>query len=302
MANAARIKKLMGEGKRLRGTSVLLYGAPKSGKTAQAATLAAHYKLLWLDIENGAATLFNEKIVDPELLENIELYSVPDYKGKPLGIEYTMKLFKGETLMLCDDHSVHNCPQCKLHNAKHPNDKVEINRVNIHELDLNEWIVVVDSITQLTRSAAAYITNKQLNGDDAKFEFDHWRLQNVYVDTVMDMVQSGLFNTVCITHEQGIEQVDGTEKITPSGSTKNYARTIAKNFDSVIRCKLVGTKHVISTQTTEEPKAVTGTRENVNVQRDGLAALFNPALRTADPVKTEKAVGKTTTAKSLIRR
>lgn len=288
MANAANIKKLMDAGQVVRGTSVLLYGPPKSGKTARAAQLAEHFKLLWLDIENGASVLFNEKVVNPDLLDNIELYSIPDYKGKPLGIEYTMRLFKGETLMLCDKHSVNNCPECRLYNNANKDNPIEIHKVNLHELDVNEWVVVVDSITQLTRSAASLITQKQLGGNEGKFEFDHWRLQNTYIDIVMDMAQAGLFNVVCITHEQGIDQADGTEKITPSGSTKNYARTIAKNFSSVIYCHQTGTIHKISAQTSDAPKAVTGTRLNVNVERDGLAAIFKPSLRQPDDAPAAK--------------
>ena len=31
---------------------VLIFGAPKSGKTAAALQLAEHYNLLWIDVEN----------------------------------------------------------------------------------------------------------------------------------------------------------------------------------------------------------------------------------------------------------
>lgn len=287
MANALSIKKAQEQGNATRGTSVIVYGPPKSGKTALVAQLAKHYKLIWLDIERGSATLFNEDVVDPALLGNIELFQIPDYKKQPIAIEYAMKLFKGEVLELCDKHSMHSCSKCRVHNMRHPDDKWESTKLDLMALDPNEYVVVLDSLTQLTRSAAAYITKKQLQGDDAKFEFDHWRLQNTYVDIVLDMAQAGMFNSVCITHEQGIEQTDGTEKITPSGSTKNYARSIAKNFDVVVYTFQNGTRHSLASQTSEQPKAITGSRIKVNIAKDGMAAIFNPALRTAPEPKKE---------------
>lgn len=289
MAKASSIKKAMDAGQRTKGTSVLVYGAPKTGKSALTAQLAEHYRLTWLDIENGAEVLFNSKVVDPKFLDNIELYQIPDHKKNPVGIEYAMKLFTMEKLTLCEQHNMENCSKCRLHNAKNPDDQWGKETIDFNTLDPSKDIVVLDTLTQATRSANALIIKKQLaNNDEAKFEFDHWRLQNMYVDIILDMCQAGLFNVVCITHEQGIDQVDGTEKITPSASTKNYSRTIAKNFNTVVRCTMRGTNHVVEAATSEAPKAITGGRTEVNVQRDGLAAIFNPALRTPEPEKATK--------------
>ena len=227
-------------------------------------------------------------MVDPAFLDSIELVQIPDYKKDPVAIEYCMRAFQGEKVRICDDHGRTGCIKCKQ------NKEAEYTTLDLHNLDPNEWIVVLDSLTQVSRSATAYITKKQLAGNDAKFEFDHYRMQNVYVDVIMDMCQAGKFNVVCITHESGIEQVDGTEKIMPSGSTKNYARTIAKNFDSVVYCYQNGVHHKFSGQTNQSPKAVTGTRANVDLEVDGLIALFDPSKRTVQPSK-KKEVGTTAT-------
>ena len=62
---------------------VLIFGAPKSGKTQLAATLAAKFKLLWFDLENGYGTLLK---LPKEQQENIELISIPDSKTFPIAI------------------------------------------------------------------------------------------------------------------------------------------------------------------------------------------------------------------------
>lgn len=293
MARASAIKRMKDAGQVKRGTSVLVYGPPKSGKSALVAQLAQHKKLLWLDIESGSAVLFNEQVVNPDWLENIELVEIPDFKKEPVAIEYVMKAFQGDKLSICDDHGRTNCIKCKS------NKEATSVTLDLFNLDPNEWVVVLDSLTQLTRSAVAYITKKQLAGQDAKFEFDHYRLQNIYLDAVLDMCQAGKFNVVCITHETGIDQVDGTEKITPSASTKNYARTIAKNFDSVIYCHMNGTHHKFSSETSQSPKAITGTRANVDVGADGLIALFDASKRTAVPKKDAPKTGKPAPRKLL---
>lgn len=272
MANMAILKRAMDAGKApSKCKSVLVYGAAFSGKSAKVAQLAEHYRLIWLDIENGHTVLYNKSLVPPAYLNNIELVCIPDNRKDPKGIEYTMKLFEGTVMKLCDAHGRAPCPKCMR------DKEATYTTVDLHHLDPNKDIVVLDSLTQATRSAASYITKKQLgSNDEAKFEFDHWRLQNVYIDKLLDMAQAGIFNVVVITHEQGIEQADGVEKITPSGSTKNYARTIAKNFDTVLYMAVQGTRHRIYSNTDEAPKAITGSRIEVNVEKDGICAVFNP--------------------------
>lgn len=290
MARASAIKAAQDAGNTTNCESVILYGAPKSGKSILAAGLAEHFNLLWLDIENGSSVIFNEKFVKPEWLDNIELIKIPDWKKNPVGIEYTMKLFSGQVLDICDAHGKANCATCNR------DEEATSTKVDLMSLDPSKWIVVLDSLTQVTRSAQAYITNKQLGGKDSKFEFDHWRLQNTYIDIVLDCIQAGLFNCVAITHEQGIDQSDGTEKITPSASTKNYARTIAKNFGHAVHVKQAGSRHVVFSNSTDDPKAVTGSRLEVDVAKDGLAAIFKPSLRSA-PSKTEDTSKKPTVTK-----
>ena len=53
----------------------LIYGGPKTGKTLLAGKLAEHYKLIWIDLENGHDTLFQ---LPQEWKERIEIISLPD--------------------------------------------------------------------------------------------------------------------------------------------------------------------------------------------------------------------------------
>ena len=81
-----------------------------------------------------------------------------------------------------------------------------------------------------------------------------------------------------ITHEQGIMQEDDTEKLTPSGGTKNFARNNAKYFGTVVYYALEGGRHVKYSSTTSKPKAITGSRKDIDVAKEGLIALFKPEL------------------------
>ena len=58
----------------VRRTKVMIYGPPKSGKTARVGSLAAQgFKLWWFDFENGVKTLMNPEMLAPEFRKNVSL-------------------------------------------------------------------------------------------------------------------------------------------------------------------------------------------------------------------------------------
>ena len=71
---------------------VLVYGEPKSGKTELVASLAEVYNLLYIDLENGYATLLK---LPREWQERIEILSIPDTKVFPIAIETMLKIITG---------------------------------------------------------------------------------------------------------------------------------------------------------------------------------------------------------------
>ena len=71
-----------------------------------------------------------------------------------------LKVITGNECHICDEHGKVSCPICKKEN------KPEV-RVCLKELS-NDSVVVVDSLTQLTNSAIAFITKGQ--PDDYKMD------------------------------------------------------------------------------------------------------------------------------------
>lgn len=276
--NALELKKLRAANEVVVPHNVLVYGAAKSGKTLDCLKLAKYFKVLYLDGEKGGDVMMQ---LDDELLANIEWVRFKDTRKTPVFIEAMMHFFEGNAIKVCEDHGLLNCTTCLLKN------KEGVKEYKLANYDPKEWVIVCDSLTQLTASAGWYITNKQKLGDGEKFTFDEWRMQGFYLERVLSAIQAGNNNVLMITHEQGIMQEDDTEKLTPSGGTKNFARNNAKYFGTVVYYEISGGQHRKSSVTTEKPKAITGSRLNIDVQKDGLISLF----RDIQKEETKKPAG-----------
>lgn len=234
--------------------SVLVYGPPKAGKTQLVAeALAGSYNLIWFDLEKGWSTLLK---LPEEKQECIDLYRILDNKDNPNAIKTMMKLLTGGKRNVCHAHGTVDCMPCKR-------EKKATSDIELNKLDPKKDIVVIDSFTQLTSSANGH-AGRDLK-DESKFEYDHWRMQYVYLEKVLDLCQNAEFNVVMITHELGIEQVDGQEKIVPAGGSKNFARNVAKYFGHIIYCSVRNKKHTASSMTTDQAKILTGSRLDVDL-------------------------------------
>ncbi|UNI71226.1 AAA domain containing protein [Aeromonas phage P5] len=279
--NALELKKLRAANEVVVPHNVLLYGAAKVGKTLDALKLAQWYKILYLDGEKGGEVMMQ---LDDALLENIEWVRFKDTRKSPMFIEAMMKFFEGEPIKLCETHGILNCTSCLL------KAKDTVKEYKITDYDPKEWIIVTDSLTQLSASASWFITNKQKVAEGEKFTFDEWRLMGFYLERILASIQAGNNNVIMITHEQGIQQEDETEKLTPSGGTKNFARNNAKYFGTVVYYEISGGQHRKYSVTTDKPKAITGSRLNANVQKDGLISLFRdiPSEATDKPAGIKK--------------
>ncbi len=264
MANALEMKKRLDSGEITIPRAVLLYGPAKSGKTRAALELGEFFKILYLDGENGGETMFQ---LPESTLKNIEWVRINDTRKEPQFVEAVMKFQEGETIKVCVAHNKTTCSKCI-------STKGEFLSLNIANYPPTEWLIVTDSFTQCSLSADWYITNKQKVADGEKFTYDEWRLKGFYLERILGAMQVSQYNNILITHEQGLDQEDGTEKLTPSGGTKNFARNNAKYFGAVIYMEVQGNKHIQNSMTTKKANAITGNRADVDTNKDGLVALY----------------------------
>jgi hypothetical protein len=171
---------------------VLLFGAPKSGKTQLAGDLAKEFNLLYFDLENGIDTLLK---LPQELQSKVEVISLPDTRSFPIAIETMLKVIKGGTCEICEKHGKVSCALCRK-------DSLPFTSITLNTLPL-DTIVVVDSLTQLTNSAIAHITKAQ--PEDYKLNYDDWGNLGKLMDTFLSHVQQAPFHIVCISHETEVE-------------------------------------------------------------------------------------------------
>lgn len=248
------------------GQSVIVYGAPKSGKTELVVgQLALHYKVIYVDLEKGRTTLF--KFTDAQK-KNIDVIAINDNKDNPMAIAAAIKLAAGGKRKYCALHQKLDCLNCSR--STDPEVIAQQFDYQFNTLDPAEYVVVFDSFTQIASSAKAHVGKDiALKSGDmpkmVKFDHDKWAALGVLLERFLDYVQQSAFNVVVITHEMGIEQEDGIEKLMPSGGTKNFARSVAKYFDHIVYCSVKNKKHGASSSTTAETKVISGSRTGVEV-------------------------------------
>lgn len=255
----------------------IIYGAPKSGKSYMAGLLAEHYKIIWVDMENGHETLFQ---LPEAWQDNIELINLPDTRSYPIAIETCLKMVKGKSV-ICEEHGKVGCMVCKREGA----DVVEVDLPN---LDHNS-VVVFDSLTQLSNSAIANITKGK--PDDYKLDWEDWGNLGKLLDIFLSHIQQAGYNVVVISHETEAETEGKKKTLVPVGGTKNFSRNIAKYFDHVIYAERKNKKHVYSSSTTYATTILTGSRTGVAMEDAGeeanLLQIFKPELYKSSSVEKE---------------
>lgn len=262
----------------------IIYGAPKSGKTKIAGDLAEHFKLIWVDMENGHETLFQM----PEAWQdNIELINLPDTRSYPIAIETCLKMVKGK-VEICEIHGKCGCMICKKAEAA----TVVVDLPNLG----HDTVVVFDSLTQLTNSAISNITKNQ--PDDYKLNYDDWGNLGKLLDIFLSHIQQAGYNVIVISHETEAETEGKKKTLVPVGGTKNFSRNVAKYFDHVIYAERKNKKHVFASSTNYATTILTGSRSNVSMESHNdevpsLLRIFKPELYAPVPSSTSSA-GNTT--------
>ncbi len=250
----------------------IIYGAPKTGKSLIAAKLAEFYNLLWFDFENGYEVMFQ---LPEEWQERIELLRIPDTRSYPVGIETALKVIKGNKVTICYEHGKVGCMLCKR-------DDKSFTEVELSTLD-NVWVVVFDSLTQLTNSCIAHITKGE--PDTYKLTYDDWGNLGKLLDIFLSHIQQAGYNVIVISHEAEVETEGKKKTLVPVGGTRNFSRNIAKYFDHVIYAERVNRKHRFSSSTTSTTTILTGSRTDIALEdfNDGsLLPIFKPELYEGD--------------------
>ena len=235
--------------------SVLVYGPPKVGKTQLVGQLATKFNLIWFDLEQGSATLFK---LDQESQNRVELIKLPDSRSYPVAIETCLKVIRGTPCTIDEQTGKVLAPGAKRQEGHTYVD------INLNSLD-SSYIVVFDSLTQLTNSAIANITKNQ--PDDYKLTYDDWGNLGKLMDIFLSHVQVAKFNVVCISHETEAELEDGKMKIVPVAGTRNFSRNAAKYFGHVVYCQVALKKHQFSSMTTSLNNIISGSRTDVATEK-----------------------------------
>lgn len=236
---------------------ICIYGPPKSGKTQLVSQLAEHFRLKWIDLENGMTPLLK---LPSDWQDRIDLAKIPDTFELPIGIETMLKVVTGAKGTICAKHGKWNCAIC----AKDVSQAQLMTTFEMSKLGPRD-ILVVDSLTQVATSALNWIMRGKSDG--AKPERDEWGQLKFIMEKFLSMIQQARYNVVCITHEDEVEMVNGKDKLVPVSGSRATSRNTAKYFDHVVYCNVNNMKHVFGSATTYAASVMAGSRLDVSIEK-----------------------------------
>lgn len=271
--------------------SVMLFGAPFTGKSLLAGKLAEHFNLIYVDMEAGHDVLFT---LPKEWQERIEVISLPDTSSYPIAIETCLKMVK-MPVSICEKHGKCSCPRCKV--AGDPILDVDLNNLP------DDTIVIFDSATQLTSSAIANIVK---NEDDMyKLKLDDWGGLSKLMDIFFSHIQNAPYKRIVISHVKEAEQEDGKVLLSPVAGSSNFSSNVARFFDHVVYLERKNKKHMVASSTTYNTRIMTGSRTNIKLEdmnEATLLSIFKPEAVVDVPVSSSSAKAGTGGASALLNR
>lgn len=241
---------------------VLVYGAPKTGKTDLVGQLASIKKLWWLDCEDGIKTLISSPRMKKEWFANIELFKLPDTQTNPIAIETLLRIIKGGKHAVCHAHGTVNCVKCKSLGDS------AATIIDVGTFSPDD-VLVIDSVSQLSASAMNYIQRELILKDnyDKKPDWDDYAKQGRILDRIFSILQQAPFHIVCISHENLVEMEDSKKKLVPIAGTSQFSKTFAKYFDDVVYCDIVNKKHKAASSTTYSGSIMAGSRSGKELEK-----------------------------------
>src|ERR1022692_596999 len=242
-------------------TIVLVDGMPGSGKSTLVAALAEKHRLLWLDLEKGAATLTKLPLA---WQERINLISLPDSASYPIGADTLVQLFKHGEANICLNHGKVDCSICKK-------DGSLIEHISFKTLTTDD-IVVVDTVTQLGHSIFAHSMRNQPM--DYKPDRDDWGTLRRLTEYFCSQFQAAPFNLVVIAHIVEAKMEDNRSKLVPSFGSAGMSAEFAKAFDHVIYCDVKNGKHVAGSSTKYSGSVLTKSRTDFCIENLAVPSLL----------------------------
>lgn len=241
--------------------SILIYSQPKMGKTrliGTAAKIPEVKKIYWFDNENGMETLLHMGLTDEEL-EKIILIKMADTRETPISIETMLKAFTSKVpVKICELHGRVDCADCTREGQ--PFLSWHLGQCTHQDL------VVIDSGSQLGDSAL----NAACLGKPVTFKptFDEYGMAGKWLsDICMVVQQCKNTNFVIATHEIGLEDDEGKDKIYPLIGTKNFSRKCSKYFGTVVYLMKKLGKHAAASSSTFRSDVLTGSRLNIVLEK-----------------------------------
>ncbi len=272
---------------------ILIYGAPDSGKTHLAGTIAKEKsisKVIWFDLEGGAETLIyartseDEPLLTDEEMAKITLIRIKDTKEYPLAAETILKAFTArDPISICLEHGSTACQKCK-------NDgKISLN-LRSQSLDT---AIVIDSGSQLSDSIIAV----SMLANSYKDLRQHYGDFNVDMGAIVSAIQAAPCPIVFITHELDLikDKLDSNGKkvgevlvqTVPLAGSRNFSKKFGKSFGYKIYTYKNGAIRQATTEYKE--KTLTGNRKPVylkGLKDPSLVQVFSPEIQ-----KPEKKAG-----------
>lgn len=268
-----KLIKIKEQGLENKPQRLLVYGAPKSGKTFAVGMLALakqFKKVIWVDIEKGYTTLLQ---LPNEAIEKIEVVQIKDTGTDPVATTSVLHMLEGETT-LCEKHGKlkAKCTDC----AK--DKEAEYITLNIPE-EGPDTLVVFDSFTQISASALNHVTElsstnlADLDAED-KATFNHYGHQGRILERILTDMQQLECSLAVISHEMNVKLDDKKEVLSAVAGTANFAKRFPKAFDHVVRIYTQNGKHVAIAES-GHTKFNTGSRLNSTVLENGEIKLEN---------------------------
>lgn len=247
-----------------KGQTILIYGDPKTGKTALAATMSKLPwidKIYWFDLEKGSdtiLTMYKLGILSLEDANKFEIFRIPDSPSVPRAFETIMKVLTSKKkFTICEEHGKADCTTCK--EGKHD---FELGTMGPRDL------IIIDSGSQLADSVMNfYCIGKPL---DFKPGWDEYGPQGRVLSDFLTIIQQGSTNFIVITHTLAIEEGEGDAKrdrYFPLFGSKNFSMKCAKYFDHVVLTTMKAKQHQAGSSTSFKSNAITGSRSNLKMEK-----------------------------------
>ena len=259
------------------GRTTLIWGAPRTGKTRWALTIAKApqiKKVFFLDFENGWETVIyakdqegNPYFSDVELAK-IQVIRVMDLPDNPRAIRTAEALFRNRHRTIRLDGTTGD--------FKGKEKKAEDTDIVIEPADWNnETAFVLDTIGQIGISALNEATNEK---PDAKDIRQWYGAATVRLNNLFTMVQACPAYVIACTHVLEREIVLATDKsgnptkiktdLYPLCLSKNYSMNVGRSFGSIIYRYIELNKFAHLSSPNKKSGIQAGTRTGVDISTD----------------------------------